>query len=186
MELGALICTPQGASCQRCPVSRFCRARAADTVEAYPAPLPRPAVERVRVGILWIVRGGSVLLERPAPAGPLRGRWDLPAVELTAHAPPGRIATLLARRHGLELTVGERLAQTSHGIMNRRLTLEAHAGRLRRGRVRGKADLRWVRTEAIDDVPVSGATLKLARKILAHESPAASPNGDASIGPLKL
>ena len=167
MELGALICTPKGACCRRCPVERHCRARATDTVEDYPAPGPRSVVERVRVGILWLVRNGSVLLERPASAGPLRGRWDLPAVELTAHAAPDRIASRLARRHGLVLAVGEPLVEVSHGIMNRKLTLQAYAGRLRRGRVSTQPDLRWVKTDEIDRVPVSGATLKLSHKILA-------------------
>ena len=44
-----------------------------------------------------------------------------------------------------------------------RLRLEAIACRLRRGRVAGRDDLRWLDPDALDEIPVSGATRKLLR-----------------------
>ena len=67
------------------------------------------------------------------------------------------------RRHRVEVSMGACLGHATHGILHRRLKLEAHTGSLRRGRVAGSDELDWVSLEAIDRRPVSGATRKILR-----------------------
>jgi A/G-specific adenine glycosylase len=164
MELGATVCLPRAPECRSCPWRRSCHARAHDAVERFPAATPRKPTVTVRVGVAVIRRGDKVLLERPDAANPLRGRWDFPAVELgSASSASDELVLSLRRRHGIDVSVGARLGCATHGILHRRLKLEAHAGSLRRGRVAGSGRLQWVPLDAIDDRPVSGATRKILR-----------------------
>jgi A/G-specific adenine glycosylase len=162
MELGALVCTPRRPICEACPVADHCRSRANGNPEAYPATEVRKPMVRVRVVVALVSRGPRVLLERPEAAGPFRGRWDLPAIEIGA-AGCGRDALRrgIAARHGLEIRPAERTAVASHGIMHRQLRLEVHPCSLRRGRVASNDALRWVEPADLSEVPVSGATRKV-------------------------
>jgi len=164
MELGALICKPKGPRCPACPLRRRCKARAAGRQEAYPSPRPRQPTERLTVAVAWIPRGRKVLIERPTDGSPLRGVWDLPALEHPRGGDAaGMLGLALARRHEIEVTVGAGVAGATHGIMNRRLRLNAYRCRLLRGRIAGKSSVRWLDVRRIDEIPVSGATRKVLR-----------------------
>ena len=118
----------------------------------------------MRVGIAVIRGGNKVLLERPDEANPLRGRWDLPAVELDRGGFAGEaLAHRLDQRHRLRVAMGACLGHATHGILHRRLKLEVHAGTLRRGLIRGSNELSWVALDRLDEHPVSGATRKVLR-----------------------
>ncbi|MCP3978746.1 MAG: A/G-specific adenine glycosylase [bacterium] len=171
MELGATVCRPRDPICATCPAGGDCRALALEQIERYPPPRPRPEIVAVRVGVAAVFRAGRVLLERPTQASPLRGTWDLPAIELGPTAPATRaLATGLARRHRLEVSVGEAAGSAPHAIMNRRLRLEVHRASLVRGRVAGRVDLRWIAPSELDEVPVSGATRKALGVLAAHQT----------------
>jgi A/G-specific adenine glycosylase len=162
MELGARVCSPRSPGCEHCPVRSCCAAAASGNPEAHPAPTPARKAEKVQVAVALTRRGGRILLERPGGNSPLRGTWDLPAVEVAFDADPrSRIETELGRRHGLTVEAGPRTATASHGILHRRLTLELFDCRLVRGRPSERADLRWIRPTDLPETAVSGATRKL-------------------------
>ncbi len=164
MELGATICHPREPRCTACPVRKACQARAHDRIESLPASTPRRKSISVRVGVAVIRRGDRVLLERPDKTNPLRGRWDLPAVELERGGFAGEALTRhLGERHRVHVALGACLGRATHGILHRRLKLEVHAGTLRRGRTTGSELLSWVALDRLDEHPVSGATRKVLR-----------------------
>jgi len=114
--------------------------------------------------VALVRRAGRLLLERPGPASPLRGHWDLPALELEPGAEAaGAMRGHLAKSHGLELAVGRPVARVTHGIMNRRFTLSVLPCRHLRGQTAGNPDLRWIEPREISGAAVSGATLKVLR-----------------------
>ncbi len=162
MELGAAICASPMPACRSCPVTRWCEGHASGEPGRYPPPAKRPATLRIQAAVAVIRRGEQVLLEAPGEMSPLRGRWDLPAVEHESDQDGGAsLVVALRDRHGLEarsLTAG---ANVSHGIMNRRIRLTAYHGTLARGRVAGRKELCWVEPDRLDHVPVSGATFKV-------------------------
>lgn len=164
MELGATLCTSASPRCAECPLHAHCRARAAGRVELYPAKRARAPAAKVPVAVAWLVRRGRILLERPAATNPLRGTWDLPAVELKgASDAAAAIRDALAKRHGLTVRVGEPLGQIWHSIMHRRLKLELFDCRLDRGLVAGRSELSWLCPTKLEETPLSGATRKLVR-----------------------
>ncbi len=78
MDLGATICTPRSPKCGRCPVARWCAARAEGRPEAYPVKARKVArPEREWTGY-WLRRGGDVLLVRRPARGLLGGMLALP------------------------------------------------------------------------------------------------------------
>jgi A/G-specific adenine glycosylase len=100
MELGATVCTPRAAACERCPVSRWCRARALGTILDRPAPRRRGRVPRYRVGTAVVVAGGAALVARRPVAGMLGGMWEFPGAVAgrreSALAAAQRVARALA------------------------------------------------------------------------------------------
>jgi A/G-specific adenine glycosylase len=85
MELGALVCTPASPRCRDCPIAARCRAFAMDRVRDFPPRRARPAPVDVQVVALWIAHEGAFVVERFPAGGPLRGTWNVPAIEVTAH-----------------------------------------------------------------------------------------------------
>jgi len=173
MELGAMVCAPRAPRCDACPVAGRCAALATGDPARYPAPRPGRPVETVAVAVAVVRRAGRLLLARRDADGPLRGAWDLPAVAFerdsstdddTRPAAEALVAAV-ARRHGLRLRPGRRLAAADHGIMHRKLRLEAFDCRLLGGGVAGRDGLRWIAPGSLHEVAVSGATLKLVGRL---------------------
>jgi A/G-specific adenine glycosylase len=77
MELGALVCTPRGPACERCPVKTYCRA-------THPLNIPRKSIRaevvRRQENYRWIRHGDRVLLRKCT--GPRwKGMWTLPLAD---------------------------------------------------------------------------------------------------------
>jgi A/G-specific adenine glycosylase len=165
MELGALVCTPRSPGCDRCPVRRWCRARALGTQQSYPSRRPTPPAREIRVAAAWIVRGGLVLLAARTDGDPLRGAWDLPAFALpNSTAPRKKLRAALEKRHRIASRVGEHLATVRHAILGSRLTIDLYAVTVSRALPR-RSGLRWVDPARLSDVPHSGATKKIVKAV---------------------
>ena len=86
MDLGATLCTPRAPACAACPLRTWCRARAAGTQEARPAPPATKKVPSRTLAVAVVVDGeGRGLLVRRAEGGLLGGLWAFP----DRHVDPG-------------------------------------------------------------------------------------------------
>lgn len=91
MDLGATLCTPRRAQCERCPVCEDCVARTEGRVDDLPTPRPRRERPRRDTTLLIIENSaGEILLERRPPAGIWGGLWSLPDAAGAPVRPPGR------------------------------------------------------------------------------------------------
>jgi A/G-specific adenine glycosylase len=169
MELGATICTPRQPRCDRCPLARRCRALELGQVSKFPPPPKRIEPRVVPVAVSWITRGNRILLERRAPEGPLRGAWDLPATVVpTGVAPDRAIASQISKRYGFAVRGRKTLLKTKHSIMAMRLDIDVIDAAPRTSIPR-RAALRWVPLDLLGEVPISGATKKIARALYARQ-----------------
>lgn len=150
MELGATLCAPAAPDCPRCPVARWCRARALGRPEEFPAAPPKPPGVEETWRVALIERRGRLLVrQRPHDAGIMPGIWELPAWVDDGPPVPGedraaaafqkRLRRDLDRAAEVEVSIGA----ARHNIMNRKITLRVHRVVLSPG-WRPPARWRWV------------------------------------------
>ena len=84
MDLGALVCRPKAPLCERCPLARDCRARAAGAPDAYPRRAEKADRPRRYGAAFVLVRRGEVALVRRPPRGLLGGMLGLPTSDWRA------------------------------------------------------------------------------------------------------
>jgi len=81
MELGALICLPNGAPlCDSCPLSHICCAYVAGTMRAYPVRTPKKARRVEEKTVFILTCGDKLAVYKRDEAGLLGGLWALPNV----------------------------------------------------------------------------------------------------------
>jgi ADP-ribose pyrophosphatase YjhB (NUDIX family) len=116
-----------------------------------------------------VERGDRWLWARRSAAGLLGGLWELPGAEVTPGEGAARaLRRALRERHGIEATVGARLAAVERALTHRRLRLEAYACEVRGDVPTGEA-LRWApRGEA--GMGLSTAALRLVEAVAASAS----------------
>lgn len=83
MDLGATICVRgKQAKCIACPLSAYCEARAADTVDLYPQSKPKKAIPIKQTHMVMLYhKENGVLLEKRPPVGIWGGLWSFPQYE---------------------------------------------------------------------------------------------------------
>ena len=79
MDLGATVCTHRTPQCALCPLAELCIARKQQTIQQYPARMPKK-IRPVKKTFLILLRNpkNEVLLERRPEAGIWGGLWSLP------------------------------------------------------------------------------------------------------------
>ncbi len=101
MELGAVVCVPNGApKCAQCPLASLCAARAHDSWRRFPVKEARRARrEEEKTVFLLHTPDGRIALRKRADSGLLAGLWELPNVPERLDAPQ---ALAQLERWGLE------------------------------------------------------------------------------------
>ena len=81
MELGAMVCLPNGAPlCGKCPAAPFCAALAQGCIDTLPVKPPKTARRVEERTVYLIFRAGRVALRRRPDKGLLSGLWEYPNV----------------------------------------------------------------------------------------------------------
>lgn len=78
MELGALVCVPEGPRCNVCPLSRLCKAHSLGKELTFPRRLRREKIEPLKTAAAIIRRNGKVLLQKQPKEGRWGGLWMFP------------------------------------------------------------------------------------------------------------
>ena len=79
MELGALVCLPNGAPlCDRCPLSRLCRAHLEEKTAEIPRKAPKKARRVEERTVCLIFHEGQVALRQRPAKGLLASLWEFP------------------------------------------------------------------------------------------------------------
>ncbi len=82
MELGALVCIPNGAPlCGECPLSRFCTASLSGRISELPVRSPKTSRKKEAITAFLIFRGRDILLRKNGGKNLLSGLWELPHYE---------------------------------------------------------------------------------------------------------
>ncbi len=142
MELGATVCRPAVPACGRCPLASRCAAHRAGRERQVPRPRRRPARRGMRLACAVVERRGRLLLSRRPARGLFGGLWAPPCAEVPVGVTPRMALSMEARRAGLRLRVGPRIASVERTLTHRDLLLEAY--RCRAAAERPAGPWRWV------------------------------------------
>lgn len=128
MDLGARVCIPTAPRCGKCPVERWCAARAAGIETTIPAPR-KTAIQRVEEAAAVVERDGELLLFRGQRPGALTEMWEFPTLD--SRLRPSTVvesAELQAQlrdymvRCAAPVSALRPLGTVRHGITTRRIT----------------------------------------------------------------
>ncbi|MBK8099263.1 MAG: A/G-specific adenine glycosylase [Planctomycetes bacterium] len=151
MELGAVICTPKRAECDRCPVAADCVAQNQGRQLLLPVLPPRPAPVDVQARAIVAFAGPAVLGHRLPEGGINGGQIDLPGPGALVDCAIGDLTPALQQRFGCAAEVQSAVAVIRHAITRHRITLHVHPAIVRRrGRLQPFAphdpDVPWTTT----------------------------------------
>ena len=100
MELGAMVCVPNGApKCEICPLRDVCLANAHGTWEKYPVKEAKKAKREEEKTVFYLTCDGCLAVRKRENKGLLAGLWELPNVEGKLDAAQ---ALLFAEKAGCE------------------------------------------------------------------------------------
>ncbi|MBX9679514.1 MAG: A/G-specific adenine glycosylase [Gemmataceae bacterium] len=162
MELGALICKPEGPRCGDCPVQKECFAFLHDAQDRIPAKSPRPLVTEVHELALVIRRDAQVLLVQRPLGGRWGSMWEFPRTEVTGDVE--QAAADLLGSIGVQATLGSELAVIHHGVTRFKIRLTCMEARWSKGMFQPGPYLkgRWIEPEQLSDFPLSRPQRRLA------------------------
>lgn len=170
MELGALVCTPKSPACDRCPLTRFCKAFSAKAQDRFPP--ARSRKETVDVGGFAVIaiagtgRDERVLLYTPGKAERLSGLFTFPVFPETGL--PGLIKAWRSELPGLAnaaLTLSG--SSVSHSITHHRYRLGIAEARLDKPALAAPlpASYAWMPIADMDRVLVSSLPRKIWKAV---------------------
>lgn len=82
MELGAIVCVPNGEPlCPECPVRNLCAAHQCGRTDTLPVKAPKKKRRIEKKTLLLIENGGRYLIRRRPDEGLLAGLWEFPSVD---------------------------------------------------------------------------------------------------------
>lgn len=82
MELGALICIPNGKpKCESCPIRSFCKAYQTNTISQFPVKKASKKRSIEKRTVLLILYQNKILLEKRTNSGLLKGLYEYPSIE---------------------------------------------------------------------------------------------------------
>ena len=97
MELGALVCIPNGApKCGQCPISDSCKAHTLEIETELPVKAPKKGRRIEEKTILLLRNKGRILLHKRDDKGLLAGLWELPG--LVGEVGTDQVKQLLERK----------------------------------------------------------------------------------------
>jgi A/G-specific adenine glycosylase len=141
MEIGALICTPRKAACDRCPLTSHCIAFRTKRTASLPLPRVKESTRELRIPLYVVVdRKGRVLMQRAS------GRL----MDAMFHLPHGN--TSLLDGAPMRVDDAQLIGTFKHTVTNRRITFEVWRTRAKNGGRDSRAP-RWVDPLELASIP---------------------------------
>ena len=145
MELGAMVCLPNGApKCGECPLSSLCRAHTLGVEETLPVKAKKKPRKLEQRTVFLLTCGEKLALRRRPEKGLLAGLWELPSVEglLTESEAAG-----LLEQWGVLLKAGLEPRQESKHVFTH---VEWHMTAWAAETAREAEGFAWVRAETLN------------------------------------
>lgn len=164
MELGGAICTPKSPKCLICPVASICPTRAQGLQASIPVSKKKMVYEDLAETAVVVFKSKHVLLRRCKEGERWAGLWDFPRFETNKRKDYDQKQVL--ELTGINSKISETLATLKHGVTKYRITLTCKRAVFVSGRLKRGAETAWVRTDELEEYPLSVTGRKIAKLIL--------------------
>lgn len=170
MELGETICTPRSPQCARCPIAKYCKARALSIAHKLPAPRQKRKTVRLQIAAAVLVdpQRRTLLTRLPgAHDSSIFSRlWQFPAITSASRNGNAAAELLAYLRSSLacEPHSLEPLPSVTHTVTYRQITLVPFLARV--NTLPCLPECRMIALEKLSSLAVSSATKKIARVAL--------------------
>jgi A/G-specific adenine glycosylase len=162
MDLGAMICIPKDPLCDRCPLHRYCKAKASGHPERYPSRAVKKRIPHIEAISGVILRNEKVLLNQRPPKGLLGGLWEFPNWRSEEK---GRLRLRLRghikKEMGMNVDVKESFGTFKQAFTHFKLTLHVFNCEPIAGRGKGK----WTPIKNLDQLPMPRIHRRIANAI---------------------
>lgn len=173
MELGALICRPSNAECDKCPLATDCTARKQVKTEVIPYKAPSKKVPHHHIGVGIIINEkNEVLIARRPEDGMLGGLWEFPGgKQEKGESIEKTIIRELEEELGVKVEVIQPFMKLKHAYSHMKITLHAGICKIIDGNPQPKAsqEIRWIDIRKLNDVPFPKANRQLTKKLMKTE-----------------
>jgi A/G-specific adenine glycosylase len=160
MELGAILCRSEDPFCDRCPVSRGCRAFALGRQDRIPRP-KSGVIHPVRAVVAVIEKDGRFLFQQRPERGLLAGLWEFPGGKIEAgESSLDALRRELSEEMGVRVVEAKHLCVVRHAYTKFRVTLDVWKIRVK-PRPRGSRTRRWLDARDLKRFPVPAATVRI-------------------------
>ena len=170
MELGATVCTPRGARCDRCPLAAQCAARAQGLVDILPELPAREKPTQVHMVAGVVSRAGRVLVTKlPADAPRWAGMWLFPNTEVASReTPEAAVQRAIVSSVGLRGKPTGIVCVVRHTVTRFRITLDAYRASCSSGapEARSVADFAWKKPSELPALAMPKAHRSIAEHLL--------------------
>jgi A/G-specific adenine glycosylase len=171
MELGATVCTPKSPRCSECPVAAWCRARKLGIAGQLPAARAKqkPVQITLAAAVLLDPRGKTLVI-RDGEGALFSRLWQFPVLEIKANG-GSQLRQHLKKIFGLAVDGRMTpLGTARHTVTFREVRLEPYLVRVAKlPEVQGARKPSLTR---LANLPISGATRKIADAAIAYSSAA--------------
>ena len=155
MELGAMVCKPQNADCDRCPLKNACEASKKCIVDDLPTKQvkKKPIVESYYA--LLITHQNKLLMQKRGDTGLLAGMWGVPLVDKTKT----NLDNIIANSFGSAGAKCTELGETKHVFTHRRWEMTVIHLALKNQSMNMSGE--WCSRLELDELPIPEAFKKV-------------------------
>ncbi len=164
MDLGAMICTPKGPLCPRCPLHRFCKGSTSGKPERFPSKTIKRKTPHIRAVCPVIHKDGKVLLNQRPPKGLLGGLWEFPNWKIEGKQRSRlrlRLKNDIKKEMGLNVKVNESIGMFRQTYSHFKITLDVFTCEAFEWNSNGK----WVPIPELHLFPMSRIHRRIAESI---------------------
>ena len=168
MELGALVCTPKGPDCDRCPLAGECCARKKQTIDIFPRRVEKKKVPTVHIAVGIVKKNGKVLITRRKLDGLLGGLWEFPGGKVEPKEDAEQACVREIREEtGIEIGKLEFLTRIFHAYTHFKIEMDVFYADYISAEVtlNGPIDHKWVSVDELHQFPFPRANLKFMELI---------------------
>jgi len=168
MDLGALVCTPRAPGCEACPLAADCLAHQNNTQEQLPIRQSRQPLPLRQLVAAVLHEGEYLLITRRPEGGLLGGLWGFPGGYVEeGESNQLALKRALKKQLGLEIEVNAPLPSLAHAYTHFRAALQPFTCQSRSGsgRLRERSDIRWVKVNDLESLPMGKLDRMLASEL---------------------